>query len=90
MFQITFLFTNEIPALFIDFYFKLINSSIFDFAGMIISIDALIYIQGIIFYIVLNACVKSAFKSSTSSIPTDKRIKSPDTPAEACSASFNC
>ena len=37
-----------------------------------------------------KAAFKSAFKSSTSSIPTDKRIKSLVTPALSCSTSDNC
>ncbi len=42
-----------------------------------------------IFYMASNAWVKSAFKSSMCSIPTQRRIKSWVTPAFACSSSVN-
>ena len=40
-------------------------------------------------YAALNACSKSAIKSSTCSIPMDKRSISSDTPAFANSSGFN-
>ena len=44
----------------------------------------------ILFYTASSACARSAIKSSTSSIPTERRIRSGRTPASISCSSFSC